>query len=346
MALKRKNIIFQVIGCILFMFQPVLLPSRPIDHDGIFSNELLKDYLANAFLIAFFYTNYFFLIPRFYFRKHYFVYSLFIAIALFLIVIFPSILFKVDFAFEPGHHHHSRNVAPSLFNKFRHYFSDVDHQAFLFIAVVFFSLLLKVRSRWYTTEKARQEAEINYLFSQVNPHFLFNALNSIYALTIKEKATDSAKSILKLSGLMRYIVTENRKDFVPLQNEINCIIDFIDLQKLRLADNIRLTCSIQGDFSDKKIAPLLLIPFIENAFKHGVNPDEDSQISIQINTNDHELTLQVENNKVSVNNDTIGRSGLGIENTQKRLKLLYPEKHVLKITEDDNFYNIILTLFF
>ena len=145
---------------------------------------------------------------------------------------------------------------------------------------------------------------------------------------------------------MRYLVTENRNDFVPLQNEINCIVDFIDLQKLRLADNIRLKCEISGDFSDKKIGPLLLMPFIENAFKHGVNPDDDSNISIYIHANDHELKLHVENNKVSVNNETIGKSGLGLKNTKTRLQFLYPEKHVLKITEDDNFYSVILTLFF
>ena len=234
----------------------------------------------------------------------------------------------------------------SLFSKFQFYFSNVDHQVFLFTAVVFFSLLLKVRSRWYATEKARQEAEMNYLSAQINPHFLFNALNSIYALTVKEKAAASAKSILKLSGLMRYIVTENRNDFVSLQDEINCINDFIDFQKLRLADNIKLSCDVNGDFSGKQIAPLLLIPFIENAFKHGVNPDEDSQISIFIHVTDQELKLQVGNNQVSANNDTIGKSGFGIGNTKNRLELLYPGKHTLKITSDKRFYNVTLTLFF
>lgn len=354
MTVKQRNILFQIIGCLFFMLQPILLPSKPLGDDAFFSGQLLEDYLANALLIAFFYSNYYFLIPRLYFRKQYVLYAFTIVASLFLIVVFPALLVRMDFPFNHdmhaqhfSHMHHGFNHEnESGFSKFQRYFSDVDHQVFLFVGVVFFSLLLKVRSRWYATEKARQEAEINYLFSQINPHFLFNALNSIYALTVKEKAKDSAVSILKLSGLMRYIVTENRKDLVPLQNEINCILDFIDFQKLRLADNIKLKCDISGDFSDKQIAPLLLIPFIENAFKHGVNPDEDSQISIYIHVTEHELQLQVENNKVTVNHDANAKSGFGIQNTKNRLQLQYPGKHILKIVSDDNFYNVVLTLFF
>lgn len=354
MTVKRRNILLQVVGCILFMLQPILFPSKPIDGNNLFSNELLENYLANAMLIGFFYLNYYFLIPRLYFHKHYLVYSLLIVTGLFLVIAFPSFLIKMTLSLQPESlerhhirgHHNFDHTHESLFSQFQFYFSNVDHQVFLFTSIVFFSLLLKVRSRWFATEKARQEAEINYLSSQINPHFLFNALNSIYALTIREKANDSAKSILKLSGLMRYIVTENRKDLVPLPNEINCIVDFIDFQKLRLADNIKLRCDISGNFADKQIPPLLLIPYIENAFKHGVNPDENSEISIYIHATDNDLKLEVENNMVSANNDTLSKSGYGIENTKTRLQLMYPGKHLLKITSNENFYKVTLILFF
>lgn len=187
MTVKRRNILLQVVGCILFMLQPILFPSKPIDGNNLFSNELLENYLANAMLIGFFYLNYYFLIPRLYFHKHYLVYSLLIVTGLFLVIAFPSFLIKMTLSLQPESlerhhirgHHNFDHTHESLFSQFQFYFSNVDHQVFLFTSIVFFSLLLKVRSRWFATEKARQEAEINYLSSQINPHFLFNALNSI-----------------------------------------------------------------------------------------------------------------------------------------------------------------------
>ena len=107
-----------------------------------------------------------------------------------------------------------------------------------------------------------------------------------------------------------------------------------------------MRCDISGNFADKQIPPLLLIPYIENAFKHGVNPDENSEISIYIHATDNDLKLEVENNMVSANNDTLSKSGYGIENTKTRLQLMYPGKHLLKITSNENFYKVTLILFF
>jgi LytS/YehU family sensor histidine kinase len=215
---------------------------------------------------------------------------------------------------------------------------------FLYLIGIFISLFIRVKRNLNTIEHEKNNAELSYLKSQINPHFLFNTFNTIYSLAIKESADDTANGMLKLSGMMRYVVTESSSDFVPLQKELNYIHDYIDLQRLRLDKGVKLTYSLLGDAEDKQIAPLLLIPFIENAFKHGVNPDENSEITIQINIIEHELHLLVMNNKVRVNHTQNEQLGFGIDNTKTRLKLLYPSAHQLEILDTNNQYTVNLQI--
>lgn len=177
------------------------------------------------------------------------------------------------------------------------------------------------------------DAELSYLKAQINPHFLFNTLNSIYSLAL-QKSDDAANAVVKLSGMMRYVLTESQRESVSLEKEINYIKDYVELQKLRLGNAVRLDFNISGNAAQKQIAPLLLIPFIENAFKHGVNAEENSEIKIEINVTESAVNLFVKNNKVNVDNTTDVKTGLGVENTKNRLILLYPDKHHLTI--DDN----------
>lgn len=177
------------------------------------------------------------------------------------------------------------------------------------------------------------DAELSYLKAQINPHFLFNTLNSIYSLAL-QKSDDAANAVVKLSGMMRYVLTESQRESVSLEKEINYIKDYVELQKLRLGNAVRLDFNISGNAAQKQIAPLLLIPFIENAFKHGVNAEENSEIEIEINVTESAVNLFVKNNKVNVDNTTDVKTGLGVENTKNRLILLYPDKHHLTI--DDN----------
>jgi len=131
---------------------------------------------------------------------------------------------------------------------------------------------------------------------------------------------------------------------VLLEKELDYISNYIELQRMRLTPNVRLSYSCEGSQFDKKIAPLVLIPFIENAFKHGVNSEENSDIDIKIIITDLDLTLTVKNNCVTSNNNTLNKSGLGIENTKQRLKLVYPQNYTLNITEVDNCFIVNLTL--
>jgi LytS/YehU family sensor histidine kinase len=143
--------------------------------------------------------------------------------------------------------------------------------------------------------------------------------------------------------MMRYTTTESGSDLVDLEKEITYISNYIDLQKIRLGNTAKVNYAINGNFENRKIIPLMLIPFIENAFKHGVNADEDSEIMISIDLNDYDLSLNVKNNKVFRISEEF-KSGIGIRNTRKRLELLYPTRHLLTIDETSNTYNVILHL--
>lgn len=189
----------------------------------------------------------------------------------------------------------------------------------------------------------KTNAELSYLKAQINPHFLFNTLNSIYSLAIL-KSDKTADAVVKLSDMMRYVLNDSNANFTDLEKELNYIANYIELQRMRLTSNVKLTYSCEGNVFDKKLAPLVLIPFIENAFKHGVNSEEDSVIDIKIKVSQTALNLNVRNKCVSSNNNTLNKSGLGIENTKQRLNLLYPENHSLEISEKDNYYTVNLTL--
>ena len=137
-----------------------------------------------------------------------------------------------------------------------------------FLLVIALAFLIKITNRLNEINTEKRNAEVSYLKAQINPHFLFNTLNSLYALTL-QKSNEAPIAVLKLSGIMRYVVTESNREYVPLEKELNYIKDYIALQKLRLDPNVSLVFEIDGEPFGKAIAPLLLIPFIENAFKYG-----------------------------------------------------------------------------
>lgn len=372
MKKRRRLIWLQIILGGAFLLQPIILPVRPDYLDRfVFSGEVLKNISANALILLFFYFNYFYLIPKLFLSKKYTRYFIIV------LVCFCSILFVSSTVMSQFFHSNQEisNRSPfeaqpqlppnllvpappqlsppenppqhhSVISKIRFFFTENDQTFFLFGSIVLFSLLLKISNQYYQTKNAKQEAELNYLLAQVNPHFLFNALNSIYTLSIKEKAPNSSSGLLKLSGLLRYMITETNQNIVPLEKEILCINDFIDLQKLRLTDNTQLDYTVSGNISEKQIAPMLLIPFVENAFKYGVNPDENSKIQIMIHVTDDALKMDVSNNKVSVNRDAIEKSGIGIMNAKKRLALLYPDKHDLSISQTDKTFHVTLKILF
>jgi len=187
--------------------------------------------------------------------------------------------------------------------------------------------------------------ELKALKAQVNPHFLFNSLNSIYALAI-QKSDQAPEVILKLSNVLRYMIYESNEHEVDLNKEIDFIKNYIDLQKLRTKNPDTITLNINGEIKEQKLAPLILIVFIENAFKHGVKGDTVNQfIRINITVSDTEIHFFSENN-IGIVDETENNeySGLGLENVKRRLELLYHENHELKLSETSDTFIVELKI--
>ena len=337
----RKYIWWHIIGCIIFLVLPLFLfPHPPEEKDFIFSRPTQRDFIGNAIMLLIFYLNFFVLIPQFYFKKKYIIYTGLVVLGFCIITLLPSFATGRN----PFIHNPPVGQAVPPVPQGSSFVEEIRHHIFLYAVVILFSILLRVRSRLYHTEMARNHAELLSLKAQINPHFLFNTMNNIYAMAVREKSAATASSILKLSGMMRYIVTETGNGRVSLEKEISYINDYIDLQKMRLDKRVQLSYKVTGTLTDQTIAPLLLIPFIENAFKHGVNPDEESSINIQIEIEEQSLKLTVENNKVKVALDPHMKSSHGIENTKSRLQLLYPSQHFLILNDDEKYFRVQLTL--
>jgi hypothetical protein len=193
---------------------------------------------------------------------------------------------------------------------------------------------VKHQSREQKYLLAKNEIELQQLKSQVNPHFLFNSLNTIYSFALKENAENTAGNIIKLSNLIRYMLSDIKKDLIPLEKEVNYIKDFIDIQVARCSSEQKVELSfnnIEGHF----IAPMLLMPFVENAFKHGIHTGEASQININIGCNEGTIFFNCSNSisKTKKTELTEQGFGIGIKNVKSRLELIYPNRYNLSITD-------------
>jgi len=194
-------------------------------------------------------------------------------------------------------------------------------------------------------EVKQSQAELNLLKSQVNPHFLFNSLNSIYSLILNDSHI-AADAVMKLSDLMRYLLDSTKKRKVLVKHEFEFLQNYIDLETIRLGKKADVKCTFKGDLSGKILSPLLLIPFIENCFKHGISVNsKENEINISVELKENSILLQTKNNIAPQRiNPSTKKSGTGIENVKKRLELLYPGKHDLEITVSEKEFTVKLTI--
>ncbi len=342
---KINKIIIHITGCLALLALPLLYtPDLSSDLEFIRSRGFQRDLFFSIYLILFFYLSYFILVPKLYFNKKYISFFS-ISLICFLFIYTSTLLFfprPLPLQGPPPHmateHVHNGMPPPAFY-----FFNEFRKHSLQFLIVFIFSLMLKINNRWKKSEKEKLDAELSYLKAQINPHFLFNTLNSIYSLAIV-KSDDVAASIVKLSNMMRYVLSESSNQFVILEKEIEYIRNYIELQQIRFGSFIQFECIITGDPRNKKIAPLILIPFIENAYKHGVNAEDNSVIKINIDITETQLFLQVKNNKVFVQRSEELKSGLGVENTKNRLQHIYPAKHSLVINDTEKEYSVSLTL--
>jgi two-component system LytT family sensor kinase len=293
--------------------------------------------------ISLFYLNYLVFIPQFLNRKRY---SVYILAAVITVVIFGIDKYGVGLFFK-------EEVLTSMKGEkgvkhvigFWSYFSSTLFTSCLFI---FLSILLKFSVDWFLNERIQRDlenqrltAELAFLKSQINPHFLFNSLNSIYSLAY-QRSENTPEAILKLSEIMRYMLYECNDNRVDLSKELQYLENYIDLQKIRFGNNAYIDLKVEGEVTNQQIVPLLLIAFIENAFKHGIANDALTPIQLLINVDEQHLQFYIKNKKHTNNRDPLG--GIGLNNVKRRLDLLYHGKYNLDIRDEIDTYTCELSL--
>ena len=226
------------------------------------------------------------------------------------------------------------------------WFGDQNTSGVFILAIILSWLYVSVRD-WVVhvgvIERLKSEklqTELDFLKVQIDPHFLFNTLNSIYALALEENSPKTADSIIQLSSLMRYNLHDSNRERIRIEKEIDYIEKFIALQMLRLNENNEVEVLIETDpksSAQTEIAPLLMIPFIENVFKYGVSPSKATRMRIHLNVKQDEIELNTENDVVQSSSGT-GSNGVGLNNVRNRLELLYPRQFVLTARQEGSRY--------
>lgn len=302
-------------------------------------------------VILLFYINYIYLVPKLLLQKNYLAYFLWL---FGIILVFATIK---DLYFQPE----IKNIQfartrPLIMKRegFVHVrrampFLPLIMSSFFYLLIVAISITIKTLSEYYKNQKNRligetqkKTTELIYLRKQTNPHFLFNSLNSLYSLAYK-KSDSLPDAIITLSELMRYMLYETDHEVVSLEKELKYISNYIELQKLRLNDIENIKINIHGETKDRFIEPLLLIVFVENAFKYGTDYKGSTWVKILIEIRDYQLDFWIEN-KIGNHPKDEENSGIGIKNIESRLELLYPNSHELNITTEAEKYKLHLIL--
>jgi len=344
-------------------------------------NSVLPVLIPFLFFVAFFYFNFYLLVPRLFIPKKYFAYVLVCLTCLILTIAVPSIITELsrpqlpfprqnnspgqgnwpgpgpgsemnpgnfpgippgndnpDFGQPP-----SRRVQPPPPKKLDFFRPEFSYTVLVFFLMLTLSTGLRIIQKWQQTEKEKVNTELAFLKAQINPHFLFNTLNTIYSLSIT-RAVETPRAIEKFSDMMRFVVQDACHDLVLLNRKLEYIDTYIELQKYRLPASVQINYLVTGNPANLQIAPLIMMPFIEHAFKYGVSTEKRSVITIDINITDSILNLIVKNSKFAVKNLENGTTRLGIRNTKQRLDLIYPGKHKLEISETGEEFLVHLNL--
>ena len=293
------------------------------------------------------YLNAYYLMPKFIYTKKYVQYTICILASLFVML-----LAKYNLTYYLV----STNVMPEgleVINTLTIGYAVQTMIGEVYVISFFTAIKLTVdwlreSSKLHDLEKRQLKTELRFLRSQVSPHFFFNTLNNIYSLTL-EKSDQAPEVILKLSELMRYLLYATKKQRQDLTSEINCIRNYIDLERIRFDDSLKIDMNISGNLDNCKIPPMLLIPLIENCFKHGASKNiGEMKIKIDIKVDEFFMDFKVSNSIPNVNKEfvyPVKRGGIGLSNVKKRLELGYGKNdYDLKIFEENKMFNVFLKL--
>ena len=283
-------------------------------------------------------TNYL-LIPRLLYKKRYIGF-----VAAFLIIIVASGFLKMflmaQIMQQPGLFGLAADMKTRLYE-------NVISDFFLVAAGAAFKLMYdysKMQQRLAEVGREKAEAELNFLKSQINPHFLFNSLNSVYFLIDKNNA-EAREALHKFSEMLRYQLYEINGDKIPVEKEISYLKDYIDLQKLRTDENYSVLLNHSPEVKGFSIEPLLLIPFVENAFKHISHfKDKTNFIKLDLNRSNGEFHFAIENSKETVQKTKDIHGGIGLNNVKRRLELIYADRHKLEIDNGNNLFKVDLKI--
>lgn len=330
-----KNLDIALVHIFVWIFLIYTMVFRAETGKGIFESALTY---ATIFInIAVFYFNYFFVLPKIVKKP---------SLLKVLLGIFTSILLFVLLKFFIEEFFLLKILNLKVedkmggFNWFFLYNLMQSTMPILFSSFIWFVVYaFRAEKEKQNLLQQKNEAEISLLKSQINPHFIFNTLNNIYSL-VNQKSDKSLDAIEKLGDLLRFSSNEIKKDFTSLNDEIQYVKNFIELEKLRIMNPENIVFEVKTIDKTLKIAPMILIPFVENAFKHG--DLKNDKLLIKIKNEGNKLIFNQKNKIARSNKDQ--STGIGIENVRKRLDILYPEKHRLKIDNDGEFYSVNLEI--
>ncbi|MFC3878783.1 sensor histidine kinase [Algoriphagus namhaensis] len=347
---RRVSVLVHILGWVtMSMVLLLLLPlSYRVDLPSVY---WAKQIFLAILLLIIFYGNMLIFVPRILLKDKVGLYLLVVILGgvffLGLTIYFenlsnlPELMFK---AFNPDKEYVPRG---------RWFFGDL-FVLMLYLLSVGVSTSVASVQKWQKDEalrveldKQRIKTELSYLKAQINPHFFFNTLNNIYSLTNID-VQKAQEALLKLSRMMRYVLYENQKDETSLNKEISFINDYVELMKMRLSPKVHLNLQIEEPNEDLLIAPMLLLPFLENCFKHGVSGQKESEILIKMELMGKTLFFETRNHIFPLHPDSpeAKENGIGLVNTRRRLDLLYPNKHRIKFGKDEsnNEYWVNLTI--
>ena len=343
------QIVIHIAAWLCFLLLPILFYPRPREVDTTFFVDHFLTPLvliSNIYIIAFYYLNTYLFLPRLFDHKRFVFYTVLI-LALLVFYGFLGRVYHGIFGYPISGQNPSFPRPPGT--RARPLINAANLALFLLVFV--FSTGIRVINQWLRSEQRNKEiateklnAELSFLKAQINPHFLFNTLNNIYALA-SAQSEQTAPAVMKLSSIMRYVLTEARNDLVPLEKEIQFTSHYIELQKMRLTDKAVVDFTVRGEPIGRQIAPLLLLPFVENAFKYGISTRERSPIAILLEIKGDSLYFSICNHKYF---NTLLRAsdntGIGISNTRRRLELFYEDRYSLDIQDKPNEFSVHLKI--
>ncbi|WP_462281971.1 sensor histidine kinase [Salinivirga cyanobacteriivorans] len=335
--LKYYKVLVPITLWLFFLFFSIRVFSQFI----AFSDAIERGFLLIFLYVSIYYFNWFILVPRYYIKKKYLIFFAFI----FILIIVSSFL-RILIANHYELNLHTLNENPLID-------SVVLKKAIGSFGISFFvlasSFLVRIADLYTKQVKQKElliqqktEAELTLLKAQLNPHFLFNALNNIYALVLT-RSEFAADSLISLSQLLRYIIYDTSVEFVPLEKEIKYLKYYIELESLRLERKDNLDIKISEMDSNYYIMPMLFIPFVENGFKHS-DINKDGKMKIHINMHKNELEFICENtySLYEKNVDSVG--GVGLTNSINRLDRMYHDRYNLEITDENEFFSVNLKI--